>query len=301
MIRKIRHDAGSVARWLESDEPRTSPLICGLLQYPERRNRRAWTVLDRSGATAAVLVMVRQCFDYWTAHVYLADPSAAPAVAGLLDRSPAIAVMGAADDVRPLAELVTRAYDVTVSRWAVVPHPVEGILGPPTDRTRVATMADLPALVDLYASYEYVQVPTRWQLRGYLLRLLRRHLVIVCEVDASIVGATAFDGQTNSFVVINDMTVLPDYREAGIGWELTKHAQAIAVERGVGASLVLASSNPMSSSDERVEWSSDRYYTLPMRRARRFKGQTRLRRLYRRFQPIVPREPVELAPGGSAP
>jgi hypothetical protein len=57
----------------------------------------------------------------------------------------------------------------------------------------------------------------------------------------------------------------------------------------VGGWGALAPSNPMHTDDPRIAWGEEHFYSVSLGAPRRFKGQTRLRRLYGRIQPLTPR------------
>src|SRR5690606_40946164 len=71
--------------------------------------------------------------DLSTAHV--ADPAAAPALAAVIDRSPAIRIIGPTLDVEPLAHHLTRLQRTMTIPWVTAEPPVS-LFGPPDDRTR---------------------------------------------------------------------------------------------------------------------------------------------------------------------
>jgi hypothetical protein len=277
-------DARRLCAELEDREPRTSRLISDLLTYRDWRRRRAWLVEAAHHELAAVLVLTRACFDRWTGSAFVNDGGAAPEVARLIDRSVAWTVSGAAADIQPLIPYVRRTRRVLVSPWGIVPYPAPGILGPPDEHSRAATMLDLDNLVDLYDGYEISWPTTRWQLRQYMCRLIDRHLVLVYEREGQIVAATTIAGRTRKYAIAIDLTVRPDFRRAGIGWEMGKRVHAVNEAWGVGVSGALGASNPMMHEDERVVWDPSHFYTLALGGPRRFKGETRLRRLYARVQ-----------------
>lgn len=289
---RVGRDGRGLARDLEDDEPRTSPLVGALLHSPERSGRRAWALTDARGELAAAVVVVRLAFDRWKGFVHLRDPGAARAVARLVDRTPAVAVMGAEDDVRPLVGLVPRERELLAGRWVVAPGPLGDVLGPPSERTRLATQLDRDALVEFYARYEYVPVPTRWQLRCHVSSMVERHHVILCEDGRRIIGAFGVDAATRRYLVAGDLSVDPAHRRAGVAWELVRHFELLARALNVGASLVLAPSNPMTIDHPRVHWQRQHYCALPLYERVRFRGQGRLRQTYRRIQPLTSRTPT---------
>ncbi len=288
-VRRVGHDARRLAAELEVDEPRTTRLVSDLLIYRDRKWRRAWQVTGPTGELAGALVLARACFDRWTASSYLREPGAAPALARLLDRSIAWNVLGAEADIRPLLPHLRRARRMLVAPWVIVPHPVNDMLGPPDDHTRLATTLDIDQLVELYSGYEMAWPMTRWQLREYLQQVLDRHVVVVYERDGRLVGAAGIEGRTRRYVTMTDLTVLPDFRRSGIGWELAKRMHEVGRSMAIGGSGAMAASNPMHVDDDRIDWGNENFYNVSLGAPRRFKGQTRLRRLYGRIQPLTPR------------
>ena len=279
VVGRIRGRTDDLIEELAPLEPRTSAVINRLSASRWQRLRHR-VVTTGDGRTVAVVTYKRLCFDVWTAAVYLADPSAAEVVAGLIDRSPARTVTGAAVDVVPLADhLQRRRGSVLVPRF-VAPHPVDGIAGPADERTRLASPADLDALVELYRRYELVPVPTVWQLRSYLRRTLASETVIVAVEDDTIVGAGMLESLTQQFLTLSDLVVHPDHRRQGVSARLLERTGAVAVSHGVGVAASLAPSNPMSFEHERVVRSSDleaHHCSVSLRE--RWRGQARLRRL----------------------
>ncbi|MDQ1424909.1 MAG: hypothetical protein QOD72_2407, partial [Acidimicrobiaceae bacterium] len=218
-VRPVGRDARSLAAELEIDEPRTTGLVSGLLVYRDRRWRRAWQVTGPTGDLAGALVLVRACFDRWTASSYLRDPGAAPQLARLVDRSIAWNVVGSEPDIRPLLPHLQRARQVLVAPWIIVPPPMADMLGSPDDHSRLATTLDMDQLVELYAGYEMAWPVTRWQLRQYLQQALDRHLVVVYEIEGRLVGGVVIHGRTRRYATMTDYTVHPDFRRSGIAGE----------------------------------------------------------------------------------
>jgi N-acetylglutamate synthase-like GNAT family acetyltransferase len=297
-VSRVGRDARELAGVLETDEPRTTPLVGDLLTYRGRRWRRAWRVSGPDGQLAGVLVLTRMCFDRWSAVAYLRDPIAAAPIARLLDRSVAWSVGGAAADIQPLLPYLRRARRVLVAPWIVADHPVADLFGPPDEHTRVATALDLDQLVVLYSGYELSWPMTRWQLRQYVHRALDDHLVVVYETAGRIVGAVVIRGRTRRYAAMMDLTVHPDFRRSGISWELAKRMREIGRGMAIGGWAALAASNPMQLHDDRIRWGDEHYYNVYLGWPRRFKGQTRLRRLYGRVQPLTARVPTNIRDPG---
>ncbi len=106
-------------------------------------------------------------------------------------------------------------------------------------------------------------------------------------------GAVAIDGRTRRYATSMDLTVDPAFRRGGIGWELAKRMRLVGVAMAVGGWGALAPSNPMHREDEGIVWDPDHFYKVMLGAPRRFKGETRLRRLYGRIQPLTARTAQE--------
>ena len=196
--RRIRRD-GELVALLEQHEPRSSQALGELLDRGLWSGRcRAWMIEDDDQRPAAAVIAVRPTFDRWYAMVLLLDERAATDVAALVDRSPAWSVNGAAPDIAPLIPLLQRRRFVDVRPWVVTAYPID-VTEVPDDVTRLASGADLDALVELYSTFEFVGGLTAWQLRTMLRHLLDRHYVIVVEWpgdDARFAGAVAITTRT---------------------------------------------------------------------------------------------------------
>jgi N-acetylglutamate synthase-like GNAT family acetyltransferase len=289
--RRIRRDDDVVAL-LERNEPRATQALGEVLDRGLRsRTCRAWIVEDGARRPAAAVVVARPTFDRWYAMVLLLDERAAAEVASLVDRSPAWSVNGAAPDIAPLVPLLKRQRSVDVRPWVVTAYPVE-VTQVPDDSTRLATKADLDALVELYSTFEFVGGLTAWQLRAMLRHVLDRHYIIVIGWpgdEARLAGALAITTRTRRYGVLDLLTVVPDHRGAGWSWALVAHAQSIGNELGLAGVAALAGSNPMDLKDHLRD---DTYVAVELVPPRRFRGQGRLRKLYHHWQPLQPRATV---------
>jgi N-acetylglutamate synthase-like GNAT family acetyltransferase len=288
-VARLTRGVQPVADLLEPAEPATTRALSEHLNRPSRRWGRSWIITTADGTPAGAVILSRLCFDQWAGWVYLRDAGAAAVAGDVVQHSPAGVVSGAEADIRLLATHVPRARDIGLRRWAYVEHPIE-ILGPPDAHTRVATVADLDALVELYAEYEFSGPPTRWQLRDYLRRVVHGHFVVVYEEGGRLIGAMAVDGRTRRFMNLNELTVRPDHRRRGVAWSILARAQAIANGLGVGVTWMMAPSNPINH--ERLRWPDEASCGLRLAPTRRFPGEGRLRRLYQRVQPIATRRPL---------
>lgn len=289
--RRIRRD-DELIPLLEGNEPRASQALGEVLDRGLRsRTCRAWIVDDSERRPVAAVVVVRPTFDRWYATVLLLDRGAAAEVAAIVDRSPAWSVNGAAPDIAPLVPLLQRRHYVDVRPWVVTAYPNE-VTDVPDDSTRLASRADLDALVELYSTFEFVGGLTAWQLRAMLRHVLDRHYIIVVERpghEAGLAGALAVTTRTRRYGVLDLLTVLPDHRGAGWSWALVAHAQSIGNALGLAGIAALAGSNPM---DLEAHLGDDTYVAVELVPPRRFRGQGRLRNLYCRWQPLRPRAPI---------
>ena len=287
--------ARRLAADLAAYEPRTSEMLGELTSLGLGRWRcRAWEVrID--GRFAGALVLVRVAFDQWHGGAIVLDAAAAAPLGARLDRSPARSLSGATRDLTPLRECARRAVGLAVLPWLVFEPPIQ-VVGQPDASTRMATAADLDALVRLYDGYELWSLTTTGQVRRALRQVLAHGFVMVAEDAGRLLGAAMFTARTSRYLVLDGLTVLPDHRRTGVAWALAARAQAIANALGTGATLALAATNPMPLESLAGEetWSA-----LVLVARHRFKGQGQLRRLYRRLSPrrlrqsTLVRDPVD--------
>jgi N-acetylglutamate synthase-like GNAT family acetyltransferase len=280
-LRRAR-DLPALLAFLEPFEPRTTSVIADLLADGlGPRQARAWTAeVDRQPAGAVVLH--RSGFDRWHARCLVADPAAARPIAALLDRSPAWSVTGPGTDLAPLVGLTRRERAVSSMPWVVAEAPVSVTDRSETDpHVRDATPSDLDALVELYRDFELASETTVWQLRGTLRRILDRRRILVYEHEGRPVGALVVSGPTARYFVADGLTVLPEYRNRGLGWTLAARAQGIANSHDLGVTAAIAATNAMSFTAVDLDPAS--WAVVALGAPNRFKGQTRLRRLYSRI------------------
>lgn len=267
----------ALIEFLEVGEPRTSQALSDVLTYGLGPLRcRAWVVRNPRDEPCASVVLTRACFDRWCGHAFVDDPGAGSAVARVVDGSPTWSVAGTGTDIRPILPHLRRLRRVSALPWYVAEYPV-AITGEPDASTRVATHADLDALVELYSAYELTSVSTRWQLRSVVRDWLTRFVVIVGEHDDAIVGAFVLSGRTSRYVVADALTVLPAHRNKGLGWGLLARAQAIVNGMGLSGTSVLAVTNPMSLPPDTLADSV--WVTAAMVEPYRFRGEGRIRSL----------------------
>jgi hypothetical protein len=290
-VRPVRH-ASDVVDVLTRYEPRSTQALGEILDRGlPSRTCRAWTVGGSApaGEPAAVVVEARATFDRWHAMVLLLEPSAAAAAAQLVDRGRSWTVHGAATDIGPLVPLLGRRRAVHVRPWVVTSVPND-VTTAPDDGTRIATLADLEALVELYSGFEFAGTLTRWQLRPMLRHVLDHHYILVVDdprQPGQLCAALAITTRARRYGVIDLLTVVPDQRRSGWSWALIARAQEIGNGLGQAGVAALADSNPLDL-DEHL--GDDHYVAVDLAPPRRFRGHGRLRALYGRIQPLSPRE-----------
>jgi N-acetylglutamate synthase-like GNAT family acetyltransferase len=281
VVRRVRQLEPLLAA-LAPHEPRTTTAIVelrGLGLHPRRH--RVWTV-ERDGELVAAAFVRHATFDRWYARALVLDPAAAPTVAALIDAGPARSLTGCGTDISPLVDHLRRRLGVYAMPWVVAPYPVSVTDRSEWDpRIRQAGRRDRRALVELYDGFELASDDTRWQVRRSLRTIMRSHRVYVAEQDGRMVGAIMAAGPTDHFVAADGLTVLPEYRSQGLGWTLAARVQRLANEHGVGATAAVAATNPMTFGEANL--GRDWWMTVTLRPHRRFRGQTRLRRLYARI------------------
>jgi N-acetylglutamate synthase-like GNAT family acetyltransferase len=271
-------DASSVRDVLEQNEPRSSQAISDLTFVGLRPwQGKLWTISD--GATLlGIVYVVRRAFDLWAANVLLLDPRASAVAARIVDRSKAISLNGLSHDVATVLPLLKRLHFANNLPFVVSPYPHD-VVDAPTDGTRVGTMADLDALVDLYRDYEYGYEVTIGQLRTTLRHVLRDQSCVVAESEGRVVGATLIVGRTSRYCIVDALTVHPSVRQSGVTWRIGARSQAVLNDYGLSAIAFLAPSNPIviESFIQDDAWLTSRLYPR-----RRFPGHNRLRTiLYR--------------------
>jgi GNAT superfamily N-acetyltransferase len=281
VVRRAWRSAPLIAA-LERYEPRTTTALVSVLAFGVKPYLiKAWTV-ERDGELAGAFVLVRATFDRWLGYSLVVDAGAAPHVAAIADRSLAWSVTGSAEDVRPLIEHLSRYRGLSGLPWVVATYPVRVTDRPEHDpRVRPATRRDLRELSRLYAGYELAPDLTRWQLWIALWLFLRSFTIVVAEEDGAMVGAIMLGGPTRSWALGDGLTVDPAARSRGIGWTLVAQVQRLANEHRLGGTGAIAPTNPMNFADADLD--GDWWVGAALRPPRRFRGQVRLRRLYRRL------------------
>lgn len=220
-------------------EPHTT-LIAGELSVRGLGlNDRAWWVEGADGGPGGLVVVSRLCIDRWYAKPLLLDPGAAPAIARLIDRSPARGVFGPDEHVAPVAAHLRRAGRGRTMPWSWVPPPLpppEGTLDP---RTRLATTDDLDALVGLYQRFELDHLSRR-QLRRVLQRILLHGIIVVAEDRQGLVAAMRAECRSQRYAYWGGLTVAPEARNRGLARAVILRTHAATRALGLGYMVVRA-------------------------------------------------------------
>jgi hypothetical protein len=235
---------------LEPVEPRTQGLDAILLQGPGS-GRRVYAV-ERGGELLGAVALARRCLDRWGAHAVVLHADAAPLLAARIDRSPAREVTGFEEDIAPLEPHLRRlretwALPVIRADWPIPEDMAQTIVAelPVDPRTRIATLADLDGLIELYEQYELDDIPTRFQLRRSLRRAMTAGLpMVVLEIDGRIVGAGRMLSETRRYVFWGDQTLLPEYRGRGLTRAFSGMTVRLLLQRQRGYLATVAPSNP---------------------------------------------------------
>lgn len=257
---------------LAADEPRSTPALAAALDVvPPWRAR----LVDVGPSSWCAFVHPRG--GGRLAFPRLCDPSDAAAMAACIDRSSAVAVDGSARDVGPLLEHLERPYEAHRFRRMVVPASDEYEWAPPDPATRMATVLDLDALVELFEDYEIVFGRTPRDRRRQLADSIRRLRVIVATgTGGDVVAAMVALGVTPGYIVWSHGRVHPDARGTGRSWALVSRAAAIYRATGLGAISTLSDSNPMTLPEG--VGTIDEQLSLNLSLPDRFPGEREVRR-----------------------
>ena len=274
-VREIDRASEAIEQ-LEGHEPASSLMLAPILENGLTRGVRCWTVDSSDGQPAGLLVIGRYVLGSWFCRPLVLEPSAAPLIAALADRSPAHSIHGPAEHVAPLLPHLERGSERVSEPFLRLPEGAYDRERAADPRVRVAELADLGPLLDLYERYELESIPPirRWML---LQTMVRRRMILVAEEDARIVGAYRLLAWTRRWAWWDDVTVLPEARGRGIAWALVHRGAretARTDRRWMSAThpdSVLAFPPEMNA--ETSDWM---IAALPVRL--RFRGEARLRR-----------------------
>ena len=288
-------DAAELIGVLDAKDPATFRILGDLEERGIGREVRGWLAEDGAGRPAGALTVAQLCRGRWYASVMLFDEAAAPALAEVVTAGPAWEVSGAPDHVRPLMPHLTRLHSVTAAPWGVIEDLAlampEELMPEPDSRCRRATPADLPALVDLYSSYELEPIPTRRRLRAYLERSLAHRPVLVGEVDGKVVAAYRVDFMTSVYAYWSALTVLPAHRRQHLASGLTALSGYVTrdeLHRGTISTTAASNAMQLRTPNERSEawdelgrehgWDRGTWVKVRLGPPRRFPGHHSLRR-----------------------
>jgi hypothetical protein len=281
---------------LRAREPETSTALFSVLRPGPRRHTKVW-VTRHEGAIVGLLVSSRYCFDRWSATLFLDDLDFASEMAAVLDRSSVWSVGGPVAGLEAVLPHVRRSRGwVRLWFYAIPPQPPEpasaGLEGNTAVVVRPASASDLEALVDLYAFDEHNGAVSRRRLRGVVRERLQ--YTVVAEAQGKTVGALAAF-PTDTYRVFDALVVHPDARGSRIGMALLLRAGVDAMVAGHGVCGVRAMSNGLRVSHEDALAIGDAtvWAATDLRAPKRFKGQSRLRRLLERLEGgvLVPPRP----------
>ena len=250
------------------------------------------TVEDRSGTVLGALALERQGPTQWDALPLVVDRACAPVLARLVHLSPASVVLGVGPHVMPLVGRLPRVR--SVGRSPFFGAPADGTMAP-TDldpRSRAATLADLDALADLFASsYPLGRPPDRASWRRQLRRTLADGFAVVAEADGQVVAGALCPAVSPTRIYVGDGVVRADHRGQGLSWAMVDRVTAILVATGVDSCGAMVEGNPMDPEthyadhgtlddelwgvalDAHLAWPSVRWRRRQVRRARRWAGR----------------------------
>lgn len=232
-------DAAELLSIVEPLEPHTT-LIAGRLRDRELgKEDRAFIVEDTYAAPAGAVLLSRLCFDRWYAKPLLLKASAAPLLARTIDRSRARGILGPEEHVSDLLPHLCRAGRSRSMPWAWVPGPLPAPDRPLDPRTRLATRADLGALVDLYRGFELDPVPPR-RMEYLLAQMLERNMVVVAEGQGRLVAAMRAETRSRHYLYWGGLTVRPESRNVGLARAVILRTHAVTRDHDLGYIVVRA-------------------------------------------------------------
>jgi len=255
-------------------EPASCPVEWPLLERGLGRDMRGWVVETPAGALAGLVLLERLDVDRWVARPLLADPAAGAVAAARIAQSPAWAVLGTAPHVDPVVEHLDRVSRVQRRPFTAVDDPIR--LGPPDPRSRLASPADLPALVDLYEGYDTELWPTRTRVRRFLADTLESTFVVVAAEGRSLLGAYLCDARSRATLLWTGLVVVPEARHRGVRRALVDQALALTA----ACNLAYAAVDPAADVDEPptgVPSGVETFVTAHLRPRSRFPGHRALR------------------------
>ncbi|MFV0317522.1 MAG: hypothetical protein ACK5O2_11265 [Microthrixaceae bacterium] len=250
-------------------EPRST---LGLAAWSTAASPRHVNVIH-TGRSACILVRSEPMV--WIGYPQLFDPLDAPALARLIDRSPAVGLEGHPDDVEPLLDHLVRTGEVGRFRRMVASREECGWTAA-DDSTRVAAMVDVPAVVSLFEDYEVRFVASATRRARYLERAVQRHSVLVHGPVGSVDAAAITGGVTPGYLVFEHLRVADHARGRGISWKLVYRLVEIAQAYGVGLLGSATDANPMTMPTDRGRMETQ--VSVNLRLPDRWPGERRIRR-----------------------
>jgi GNAT superfamily N-acetyltransferase len=291
----VTRQVDATLRRLAADEPRTTLALGAVLavRHPSRDAR----VLTSGPDHRSLCPLVRAEVGTWVAYPYLASVGDAAPLAAALNRAPVVAIAGASPDVAPLLPYLARVVRTGTMRRISVPwQPVDWEA--PSERTRVATALDLPALYDLYTGYELPFARTTRGMRALLRDAVRSFSTIVLDGDGRLDGAVIAASRTPKFIEWSYLTVRPEARGRGYAWQLMARAIALNVASGLGLVSVAGSGNLMTFPEGLG--TVDEVTLVDVKPPQRVPGEELLRRAWSKLDRSRPRRrfpPAETRPG----
>lgn len=203
-------------------------------------------VEDRRGSVLGAVVLRRLGTAQWDALPLVVDPLGNDLLARLTAWSPASAILGIGPHVAPLVEHIRRARSVGRSPFF---GSADLDATPPTDldpRTRMAALADVAALTELFAgSYQLSRPPDLRSWRRSLRQAIIDGFAVVAEVDGRVVGGLLMGAASEDWVFGTDTVVHPDHRGEGLSWAMTNRAFALVTIHGLMMCGAKVDENPM--------------------------------------------------------
>jgi len=281
-----RRARAELIEWLRGNEPRTTLTLASLIGPAAHERTKLWAA-RRDGRIVGCLLSARWCLDRWSGTLLLDDLSCAGELARALDRSNLRTVAGPVEQVEAVLPLTKRARrSIRLWFYSVAPLPPEAAGAFDRNREvaiRGAAASDLDAVVDVYAHDEHSGGVSRRRLRSAIRS--RLPYMRVAEIGGRVVGALIVP-QTDTYWVLDMLAVHPDWRGNRLGMALILDASVDAVTEGRGVCGVRTMTNGMRLGHDDVVavGDSEPWAVADLRPPKRFRGQTRLRRLVERLE-----------------
>ena len=227
-----------------AQEPGSTLVAAGLRASLGRRY--VLTVEDRPGTVLGAVVLHRVGMAQWDAHPLVVDDRCASQLGGLIDRSPASAVIGIGPHVAPLVDVLDRS--TTIGRSAFFGS-ADLNATPPADldpRSRAATQADVAALAELFAgSYRFTRPPDAASWRRSLRQVVADGFAVVAEVDGEVVGGLLCGMVSDAWGFGSDTVVVESHRGQGLSWAMANRMFALVTAQGLMMCGAQVDENPM--------------------------------------------------------